>query len=588
MPTIDFPTLRAALVEQASRGSDAVILTFVAADGSARDLTVTDLHSRADQLARALAGAHVFPGEVLPLLLPHSPELVTAFWGAILLGAIPVILPLPSPRVTPDNQREQILSLHQRLAPRIMLTTAAIQQIAQVLMAGSGCEVLSLEGILESPTRHTDYSGADSNAGDQPAYVQLSSGTTGPQKGIVLQHSAVLNNLRAATQAVELQADDTVVSWLPLHHDMGLLLGVLLPVVTGNRAVLLSPLDWVKDPGLLFRAIRNYRASVCWMPNFAFNHCVRSLRQRDRDALNLESMRVLVNASEPVRWDSLELFFESFHGAGLRRSALRAAYGMAEVTAAVTVTPPGGAARVEWVSLSALQREQRAVCQPPSSPGSIPLVSSGRPVSGVEVKVVDAQDQPLPERRVGQIVIMSNARLLGTLGVGAQVSRSDSPWVHSGDLGFMADGELFVTGRIKDLIITGGRNIHPEDIEALAQGLEELRPGRVAAFGLEDPTQGTEAIVLVCETRAPLAEADRWALIRKLRRRSQQRLEVVLADVQLVESGWIVKTSSGKIARSANREKYRQQFQEPGPGSGTSSALPSGVGGDPPEENRAR
>jgi len=554
-----FTSLTAALAERAAREPGSVVLTFVAADGSAQSLTLAELNSRAEHNALSLAGQGVAAGELIALLLPHSPELVDVFWGAMRLGALPAILPYPAPSVTAETQRAQLRALTRRARVHHLLTTPEVRRNLKPISAEVQCQILEVDPAAAEQVDLSARSLSGSTDGGAPAYVQFSSGTTGPQKGILLGHTAVLNNLQSIAQAVALQPQDIVVSWLPLHHDMGLVSGVLLPVVAGIQAVLVSPLDWVKDPGLLFRAIRDHHASICWMPNFAFNHCVKGLRIRDRENIHLEGMRAFYNASEPVRLDSLELFYEHFREAGLRHSALGTSYGMAEVTAAVTISPAGQAARVDWVSLASLQHERLAVPQPPNTPGSIPLVSSGRPVAGVEVRVVGDDDSPLPERRIGEILVLSNARLSGFLGT-AQVSTPGVAWVRSGDLGYLAEGELFVTGRIKDLVISGGRNIHPEDIEALTQGLPEVRPGRAVAFGLADPDSGTEQIILVCETRAPLAQADHWTIVRELRRRTQQILAVALADVRLVEAGWIIKTSSGKIARGANRDKYRSHF----------------------------
>ena len=561
MPPQQFASLDAALKAHATRQPDAQVLLFVAADGSASGLTCASLNDRALRIAQGLVQRGLGPGEVIVLLLPHSPDLVAAFWGGIYARALPAILPYPAASVTPETQRAQLTTLARRAPVHHLLTTPEVRRNLDPVAAGVQCTVHDLESLL--PTGDGPVDPLQTPAAPRSsAYVQFSSGTTGPQKGIVLGHAAVLNNIRAITQAVELRAEDVVVSWLPLHHDMGLVSGVLLPIVTGNLAVLISPLDWVKDPGLLFRAIHEHRASICWMPNFAFNHCVNGLRESERSHLHLESMRAFYNASEPVRLDSLDLFYEHFHPAGLRRSALGTSYGMAEVTAAVTISAPGQAAPVDWVSIDSLQRERQAVAQAPRAAGAMPLVSSGRPVAGVEVRIVDEQGSTLPERHVGEILVLSNACMSSFLP--ALDTPSATAWVRSGDLGYLAQGELFVTGRIKDLIISGGRNIHPEDIEAQAQGVPQLRPGRAAAFGVEDPASGTEQIVLVCETRSPLAPHDYWAVVRELRHRTQQSLAVALADVRLVEPGWIIKTSSGKIARSANREKYLSMISTSG------------------------
>ncbi len=341
---------------------------------------------------------------------------------------------------------------------------------------------------------------------------------------------------------------------------------MLSPVFSGVVGVLVSPFQWVRDPAVLFRAISAYHGTICWMPNFAFNHCIQAIRERDLEGVDLHGMRAFFNASEPVRYDSLELFGARFAPFGLDRRALGSSYGMAEVTAAATISPMGVPLHVDWVALEDLQRDQAAKPVEPHSEGAAALVSSGRAVAGVELQIVDAKDRPLPERRIGQILVRSNAALRGYHGTPPpDALDQETGWLHSGDMGYLADGDLFVTGRIKDLIITRGRNIYPEDLEAVASGIPGLRPGRAVAFGVEDPEAGTEAIVLVAEVRETVPEAERLEIEREVRRRMAQTLDVTLSDLRLVGRDWIIKTTSGKIARSANREKYLRERSLEGP-----------------------
>jgi acyl-CoA synthetase (AMP-forming)/AMP-acid ligase II len=437
------------------------------------------------------------------------------------------------------------------------------------LLADLDCRVVSLQE-LESSREQPDPHGWPPPRAEQPAFVQYSSGTTGLQKGVVLSHRAILNNVSAIGQAVEIRGDDVVVSWLPLHHDMGLITGLMLPVLAGIPSVLLSPFQWVRDPKTLLQAIQDYRGTVSWMPNFAFNHCANSIRERDLSGLDLSRWRVLINAGEPVRLDSLRLFAGRFGPCGFRESALGAGYGMAEITGAVSITPIGRPPRVDWVQLRRLQEARRAEPAAAEQPGSTPLVSSGRLLAGVEVRIVDPAGGLLPERQIGEILVRSNSMLSGyrqRLDLTRAASREG--WHATGDLGYLAEGDLFVTGRLNDLIITGGRNFFPEDLEAIASRVHGIRPGRAVAFGVEDAALGTEIIVLVCELREEVLPADRLAVERELRRRVAQELDVTLGAIRFVEKGWVIKTPSGKVARSANRDKFqRLTAAEAGAGAG--------------------
>jgi acyl-CoA synthetase (AMP-forming)/AMP-acid ligase II len=299
------------------------------------------------------------------------------------------------------------------------------------------------------------------------------------------------------------------------------------------------------------------------MPNFAFHHSIRGVRQSDTEGLDLSSWRRLYNASEPVRFQSLRMFLERFAPLGFREEALGSGYGLAEITGAVTLSPLGRPPRVDWVRLREYQEERLAMPAEPESPGSIPLVSSGELVSGAEVQIVDESDKPLPDRHIGQIHVRSNASLSGYF------RRPDLTsvalrlgWHPTGDLGYWVDGELFVTGRSKDLIISGGKNIYPEDIESMVDTIPGLRPGRSVAFGRVDPAMGTEGIILVSELAQPVDPEEGRRIAQAIRRRIAQTLDVTLMDLRLVERGWVLKTPAGKMARSANREKYQALLLE--------------------------
>jgi acyl-CoA synthetase (AMP-forming)/AMP-acid ligase II len=396
------------------------------------------------------------------------------------------------------------------------------------------------------------------------AFLQHSSGTTGLQKGVALSHTAVLNQVAAYSDAIQLHENDVVVSWLPLYHDMGLIAGFLMPLIQGAPLVLMSPFDWVQHPALLLQAIHDHHGTLCWLPNFAYNHCARRIRRRDSEELSLASMRLFVNCSEPVRHDSHQMFLERFAENGLRPEMLGVSYAMAENTFAVTQTPAGRPATVDLIDGEALEKNGYAKTTTSDAPAAQPRVSCGPPIANTEVKVVDDQSRPLAERYVGEIAIRSDCLLTGYYRRPDLRPFDDEGWYLTGDMGYIAGGELYVAGRRKDLIINAGKNIYPADIEAVVNEIPGIHAGRAVAFGVPDEREGTELIAVVAEVKTT-NEEERRVIGRAIRQEVARRTMVTVSYVHLVGPKWLLKTSSGKIARGANREKW---LRERGPTAG--------------------
>jgi acyl-CoA synthetase (AMP-forming)/AMP-acid ligase II len=413
------------------------------------------------------------------------------------------------------------------------------------------------------------------------------------QKGVALSHAAVLNQLAAYSDAIGLCEDDVIVSWLPLYHDMGLIAGFLLPLVQGIPLVLMSPFDWVQHPALLFRAIHAHQGTLCWLPNFAYNHCARRIRRRDMEGLSAASMRLFVNCSEPVRHDSHQLFLERFATNGVRPEMLAVSYAMAENTFAVTQTPPGRPPQLDWVNRQVLEQEQHALPVAADHPQGVARVSCGRPIPNTGIRILDQDGATLPERRVGEVAITSDCLLTG------YYNRPDlqpfrDGWYQTGDRGYIADGELYVIGRSKDLIINAGKNIYPQDIEAIVNTIPGVHTGRVVAFGVPDQREGTELVVIVAEVTGenvgvgqprnnssheeptslaaaspPNEEQSKlktrdWETEKLIRQEVARQAGVTVSYMHLVGPKWLLKTSSGKIARAANRDKWLEEMKDEG------------------------
>jgi acyl-CoA synthetase (AMP-forming)/AMP-acid ligase II len=312
---------------------------------------------------------------------------------------------------------------------------------------------------------------------------------------------------------------------------------------------------------MLLHAINDYHGTLCWLPNFAYNHSARRIRKRDSADLSLKSLRAFINCSEPVRHESHQQFLDRFAKTGITAEQLAVSYAMAENTFAVTQTPIGQPPRLDIVDRDALENEQQAAPCPAERVTAQVNVSCGPPIDGVEVCVLDASQAILPERAVGELALRSNFMLSG------YYKRPDlnantwhDGWYLTGDMGYIADGEIYIVGRKKDLIINAGKNVYPQDLEAIANTVPGVYPGRVVAFGVPDEREGTELIAIVAESTAE-SEESRQEIAKAIRQRIAQQSTVTVSYVQITAPQWLIKTSSGKIARRANRQKWQAQYQ---------------------------
>ncbi|MCB8980056.1 MAG: AMP-binding protein [Ardenticatenaceae bacterium] len=527
--------------------NDAPAIIFVATEAEPVVVTRRELATAVSQHAAAFHALGIQPGDLVLIAHTQNLESIYAFWGALWLGAIPTLFPSLTEKLDADVYRRNMAQLIALSQVKAVLTS---DDFAATLRDVASCTVFGSSDLpLDAPS--PTFSAPDP---DSIAFLQHSSGTTGLQKGVALTHTAVLNQLAAYSEAIALHADDVVVSWLPLYHDMGLIAGFLLPLVQGVPLVLLSPFDWVQHPALLLQAIDRYQGTLCWLPNFAYNHCARRIRRRDKEAVSLASIRLFINCSEPVRQSSHQLFLDAFAAQGVTPDMLGVSYAMAENTFAVTQTPPGQSANLDWINGRILAEQKLAEPVDPTHPEAAPLVSCGRPILGTAVTIVDEQGEPLPLRRVGEIVVRSDCMLTG------YYKRDDlrpfrNGWYHTGDRGYLADGELYVIGRSKDLIINAGKNIYPQDIEAVVNEVPGVYPGRAVVFGVPDEREGTELIAVVAEVET--ADPEQQNQIRlAIRQAVGVGTAVSVSFVTLVPRHWLLKTSSGKIARAENRRKW--------------------------------
>ncbi|MFO3796777.1 MAG: AMP-binding protein, partial [Anaerolineales bacterium] len=375
---------------------------------------------------------------------------------------------------------------------------------------------------------------------------------------VALSHRAVLNQLQAYSEAIALSRADVVVSWLPLYHDMGLIAGFIMPVMEGVPLVLMAPFDWVRAPYRLFQAVSRYRGTLSWLPNFAYNFCAQKVRDSQLSGVDLSSWRAVINCSEPVRWESHQAFYERFKDYGLRYEALQTSYAMAENVFGVTQSAMGRPPATDLIDRETFFSKHVAQPAVDGRP-SIVMMSSGRPLRNTRIRILDEHGNDLPERMVGEIAIQSDCMLTGYFNRPDLTRKAfRDGWYLTGDLGYIANGELYVSGRKKDIIIVGGKNVYPQDLEALAGEVAGVHPGRVVAFGVFDEALGTEEVAIVAEvdTADPV---ERTRIADAIRAHVTRNSAVAVRYVRVVDTKWLIKTSSGKIARAANREKFLRE-----------------------------
>lgn len=545
---------------------DQVILHLLYNQKPAEHLTYRTLLQGAAGYTRLLQDSGVEAGDVVVLILQHGSDLIYAFFGAVLHGAIPAVMPFLTEKLSPEQYRKSLTALFEITRPAAVITYPEFQ--AEVQRANVHNQVRSVlvssqvtpYGELEESW--TDFHGLKRSV-DDIVLLQHSSGTTGLQKGVALSHRAVFNQLQAYSAALHLNQDDVIVSWLPLYHDMGLIAGFLMPVLNRIPLALLSPFDWVRAPYRLFKAVSDYYGTLSWMPNFAYNFCAAKIRPRDLEGVDLSTWRAVINCSEPMYWNSHQVFLERFAPYGLKEQALATCYAMAENVFAVSQGGIDEPVTVDRIDSHAFVSRQLALPAAGDGP-SVPMLSAGRPIANTRVKVIDDKGRELPERHIGEIAIQSDCMLTGYFNRPDLTEKAFlDGWYLTGDLGYLANGEVYITGRKKDLIIVGGKNVYPQDLERLAGETPGVHAGRVVAFGVFNPETGTEDIVVVAESEEDLTDQPEkaQAIANEIRRRVTQGSDVALRFVEVVGRNWLLKTSSGKIARAANREKYLEQIR---------------------------
>jgi acyl-CoA synthetase (AMP-forming)/AMP-acid ligase II len=420
---------------------DKRIFTFLYADRDEQIITAGQLHHDASRIAAILRDQGVKRGDILPLTFDHGYELVATFWGAIYLGAVPTILPYLSPETRSQAYLEHVARLARFANATTVVTMSGFQSYLEQGLADVTCRIVALpSGALDDPKQQTEPWPAVEPS--EPPYIQFSSGTTGSPKGVVLSHAALLHYCRVSCEHFAATPNDVTVGWLPLYHDMGLVNQILEPLFVPHHSVLMSPAAWLSEPHRLFEAIHKFRGTITWMPNFAFRYCTRRIRDEQISGLDLSSWRIIGNASEPVFHDDLEAFAKRFAAQGVHGDALTISYGLAEHVAGVTWGTPDRAPDVDWVREEGME-ERKALPAEPHALRSRGIVSCGHPLPTVVLRVVNDARQELAEREIGEVLVHSPMVFKGyyLMPEESAAALSDG-WLHTGDLGYLADGVL--------------------------------------------------------------------------------------------------------------------------------------------------
>jgi fatty-acyl-CoA synthase len=542
-------TLPEALAE-ASRAGGGYCFTSHGADVHR---SYADVRLASCRVARALRESGLRRGDLVALVLGDAEQFLTALFGASMAGVIPASL--YPPMMTGDLTRYLDLTagILRASGARAVVTWSTLAAQFETLRATCPdlAMVLSIETLDAPPTEPDALPSLD-----DIAFVQFTSGSTAIPKGVALTHRNLSANVDAMNgpAGVAAGAGDVAVSWLPLNHDMGLVGMVLGPLYAALPCVLMPPQTFVKRPVEWLRALTRHHGTMSFAPNFAFDLCVRRVKDRDLDGLDLSHWRIAGCGAEPVHAPTLAAFAAKFGAVGFRQTSFLPSYGLAEHVLAATFSARGRAPRVE--ALAAVDVTERRIATPAADGDAVlTLVSCGRPFPGHQIRILDEAGRSLAELHIGEIALAGPSVMLGYYREAELTAESvRDGWLHTGDLGYLSDGELFVCGRVKDLVIVNGRKYHPQDFEWAVDSLAGVRRGRVVAFGTTAPGRADQVVIVV----EPSGTVPSGALTDAIRREISNLFGLYVDHVVLVPSGTVGRTTSGKVQRSATKERYER------------------------------
>lgn len=529
-----------------------IILT--SESGEDEEISYEALKQGAERVAAGLASHELQPGQAVAIMLPTSRDYFYSFFGILLAGAIPVPIYPPARLSQIEDHLRRHAGILANAMAKVIITVPEALPLARLLKS-------QVEGLQHLFTVQ-ELSLASGTFSPPPvasggiALLQYTSGSTGNPKGVVLTHANLLANIRAMGEAAQVSSTDLFVSWLPLYHDMGLIGAWLGSLYYACPLAIMSPLAFLARPERWLWAIHRHRGTISAAPNFAYELCLRKIAESDIEGLDLSSWRMACNGAEPVSPETVLAFQSRFAPYGLQPGAMSPVYGLAESSVGLAFPPPGRGPLIDRVRRDIFESSGRAVPVGEEEPEPLRFVACGRPIPGHQIRIVDAAGRETDEREEGQLEFTGPSVTSGYFRNPEESARLfRGKWADSGDFAYMAQGEIYLTGRSKDMIIRAGRNIFPYELEEAVGNIPEVRRGCVAVFGVPDPGSGTERLVVLAETRAmdhgPLDELRSRIIAVTVDLLGEPPDDVVLAPPHAV-----LKTSSGKIRRAASREAY--------------------------------
>lgn len=549
-----FKTLVEALYRYGEIEADRPHIYLLDEEGNEKIIRYGQLLTNAKKVAQGLMIRGIKNGETVAIMLPTCEEFFYCFFGILLAGGIPVPIYPPFRMDQIEDYAKREAKILSNAGVRILITfqkAEAVSKLLKVFITNLN-EVVTTDDLMQSPGEIPNLT----IEAEDPALIQYTSGSTSDPKGVLLTHFNLLSNLRAVGKTIHITAADRVVTWLPLYHDMGLIGTWLGSLYYGIPVTVLSPLFFLNRPERWLWAIHYYRGTLSAGPNFAYELCVRKINDDMIQGLDLSSWRLAFNGAEAIYPKTMERFAEKFAPYGLKPETLFPVYGLAESTVALAFPPLGRVPRIDKIERESFEKQKRAVPIQPGEENFLEFISCGKPIVGHEIRIVDDADQELPERRIGNLQFRGPSAMQGYYrNPDATQAAYHNGWWNTGDLGYFADEEIFITGRKKDIIIKAGRNLHSAELEDIAGQVTGVRKGCVVAFGVSDAQSGSEKLIIVAETNVQKAEV-RDQIVAEIIEKIATDVGMPPDQVVLVAPKTIPKTSSGKLRRAACKESY--------------------------------
>ena len=549
-------TLTEALAWHAANYPDRKHITLLGQTGDEDILTYGDLYAEAKAIGGSLQRRGLQPREAVVLMLPTGRDYFRCFMGVLLAGGIPVPVYPPTRQSQLDDHARRYRAILRNCQAAALITVPEGRALALLFKAQTD----TLRFIATAAELYLAADGIDIPAihADDTAFLQYTSGSTGHPKGVLLTHGNLLANIRAAGAALRVQTGDVFVSWLPLYHDMGLIGAWFGTLYHATPLIIMSPLSFLARPQRWLWAIHRYRGTLSAAPNFAYDLCARRIADADLDGMDLGSWRTALNGAESVNAATLRRFNARFSRYGFRPETMAPVYGLAEASLALTIPPLDRGPLIDRIDRKAFAERGIAIPAAETDPAAIEFVACGQPISGHEVRIADEGGRELPDRHQGHLQFRGPSATRGYYR-NADATRDliKGEWLDPGDLAYVAQGDIYITGRTKDLVIRAGRNIHPHELEDAIGHIHGVRKDRIAVFGSPDPQTGTERLIVVAESRESRPDK-REQILARINEIATDLAGGPPDTVVLAPPGTVLRTSSGKIRRSASRDLYER------------------------------